>query len=402
MTDNRIIAENIKIRNFLMMIGLSLIFTKPQTAHVCRFIAAMTQKGFSGKMVDIIELLIDTKHRTCIGKFLSSKSWHENLLLRKLQRYVIKTIWSISSTTGLPVYLIIDDTISEKTKPSSKAIKPTEKAKFHYSHLKGKQVYGHQIVVALLQCGKIKLPLAILLYDKENQSKIQMAMNIISMMPTPPNKGYVLADSWYSSKDIINASKRAGYNYIGALKVNRVIYPKEHRINWQIQQYAKTLKEEDFHLVTVKNSDYYVYRYEGKLNGIKGNVVVIISWPKDALFNANALKAFVSTDTCLDDIIVLQHYCSRWPIEVFIRQTKMVLGLNKYQVRQEIAIKRFWVLCMLSYIYISSQSVEKKFSFVDGLRIERNNVRKSMFRWAYEQGRKDVSFEDVALVLKIA
>ena len=129
----------------------------------------------------------------------------------------------------MPIYVIIDDTISEKTKPSSKAKKPTQKAKFHQSHLKNKKVYGHQIVVMLLQCGKIKFPLRISLYDKQKQSKIQMALDIISMLPAPPNKAYVLADSWYSSAKVIKASKKAGYDYIGGLKVNRVIYPKEHR-----------------------------------------------------------------------------------------------------------------------------------------------------------------------------
>jgi len=35
----------------------------------------------------------------------------------------------------------------------------------------------------------------------------------------------VLADS---CKDIFNASEKAGYSYIGALKTNRVIFPQGH------------------------------------------------------------------------------------------------------------------------------------------------------------------------------
>ena len=37
----------------------------------------------------------------------------------------------------------------------------------------------------------------------------------------------------------------------------------------------------DFNLVTVKNQNYYVYRYEGKLNGIE-NAVVLLSYPEKA------------------------------------------------------------------------------------------------------------------------
>lgn len=58
-------------------------------------------------------------------------------------------ILETSKTTGKLIYVVIDDTISEKTVPSSKAKKPTEKCGFHNSHLKGKTVYGHQLVTVM-------------------------------------------------------------------------------------------------------------------------------------------------------------------------------------------------------------------------------------------------------------
>ena len=395
MLNNDSITENTKIKNFLIMIGLALILIKPQMAHICSLIGASTQKGFRGKLVDIECLLLETKHRTSVGKFLCSEAWRDELVLNKLQQYQLMLIWRISRATGEPIYVIIDDTISEKTKPSSKAKKPTQKAKFHQSHLKNKKVYGHQIVIVLLQCGKIKFPLRISLYDKQKQSKIQMALDIISMLPAPPNKGYILADSWYSSTKVIKASKQAGYDYIGGLKVNRVIYPKEHRMNRQIQEYAKQLKIEDFHLVTVGKFQYYVYRYQGKINGIAGDVVVIISWPKDAFGVERALKAFICTGLELSTEMILKHYCCRWPIEVFIRQTKMLLGLNKYQMRKEVAFKRYWLMIMLSYSYIVTQAVEKNYSFSEGLRGVRRNVLSDTIFWVHQQGKNGTAFETV-------
>jgi hypothetical protein len=395
MPHNESITENQRIRNYLITIGLALILTKPQMAHICAFIAAMTQKGYRGKVVDIVELLLETKHRTSIGKFLCSNAWREELVLIKYQQFVITTIWGISKATGWPIYLVIDDTISEKTKPSSKAKNPTQKAKFHQSHLKGKQVYGHQIVIVLLQCGKIKLPLSITLYDKTVQSKIQTAIDIISVLPTPPNKGYVLADSWYSSAKVIRASKKAGFNYIGGLKVNRVIYPKEHRVNRQVQGYAKELKIEDFHLVTVGKRKYYVCRYQGRLNGISGDSVVLISWPEDAFGEEKALKSFVCTDLELPLDVILEHYCRRWPIEVFIRQTKMLLGLNKYQVRKEISFKRFWLVVMLAYSYMSTRSIDKSYNFSNGLQVARKGIFVDMLFGIYQCGANHIPFETV-------
>src|SRR3712207_8979986 len=73
---------------------------------------------------------------------LFRSNWDENLLINALKSKVIDLIWNKSEKSQKPIYLIIDDTISEKTKPSSKAVNPIEKCYFHNSHLKRKTVYG--------------------------------------------------------------------------------------------------------------------------------------------------------------------------------------------------------------------------------------------------------------------
>lgn len=72
----------------------------------------------------------------------------------------------------------------------------------------------------------------------------------------------------------------------------------------------------DFNLVTVKNKNYYVYRYEGKLNGIE-NAVVLLSYPEKAFGTPKALRAFLSTDVSLSTDEILSCYVCRWSIEVF-------------------------------------------------------------------------------------
>lgn len=186
---------------------------------------SMISKGYNGKISDVAELAWQ-RHRTSITRFLSNSNWNETLLNNSLRIQVLDLIWSKSRETNKPIYFIIDDTISEKTKPSSKAKNVIEKCSFHNSHLNGKTVYGHQILVSLLSCDGLVLPYSIDIYDKDNMSKIEMTQNLISSLPKPENKGYVLCDSWYSCKAIFNSSVKAGYSYIGALKTNRVIYPK--------------------------------------------------------------------------------------------------------------------------------------------------------------------------------
>ncbi len=88
----------------------------------------------------------------------------------------------------------------------------------------------------------------------------------------------------------------------------------------------------DFHLVTAKNQTYYVYRYEGKLNGVE-NAVVLLSYPEKAFGNPKALRAFLSTDVSLSTDEILSYYICRWPIEIFFRQCKDKLALDSYQIR---------------------------------------------------------------------
>lgn len=161
----------------------------------------------------------------------------------------------------------MDDTICKKSKPWSRAKNPIQKCQFHQSHLEGKTVYGHQVVGILLQCGDVIIPYQLTMYDKNkiNESnkkvtKIEIVIKAISLLPKPPNQGYVLGDSWYSDEKIIKTAQLKGFNYIGALKANRIIYPKCCRMNQKISGFAKIINKEDFHLVTVNKTSYYVYR----------------------------------------------------------------------------------------------------------------------------------------------
>jgi len=149
---------------------------------------------------------------------------------------------------------------------------------------------------------------------------------------------------------------RLEYFLPGALKTNRGIYPHTCRLSHKTNEYARTLSKDDCHLVTVGKSSYYVHRYQGKLNGLPSESVVIISWPEQAFSNEEELKSFISTDLSLDELTILKNYCCRWPIEVFIRQCKMKLGLNKYQAQTEKAFTRYWIIIILGYIYMISKT----------------------------------------------
>lgn len=243
---NSIISDDLSLHKFLKQLNFDLYLTKPQLEPFKSIKNAMIFKGYQGKISDVAELA-SPRHRTSISRFLSNSTWNEEFLLKALRSFVIDLIWAKSRESNKPIYFIIDDTISEKTKLSSKAISPIEKCSLHHSHLKGKIAYGHQIVSSLLCCDGLVLPYSIDIYDKNIMNKIEMAKNLVESLPKPISKGFVLCDSWYSCKAIFNATVKAGYSYIGALKTNRVIYPDCHeRLGIKLHQFAKSLNISDF------------------------------------------------------------------------------------------------------------------------------------------------------------
>ncbi|WP_333508714.1 hypothetical protein [Thermoanaerobacterium thermosaccharolyticum] len=159
-------------------------------------------------------------------------------------------------------------------------------ARFHRPHLKGKQVWRHQLLTKMLSCGKVVLPYYIERYEKGGKSKIERICEMVSMLPIPKGQAYGLSDSWYINKKVIEAHFERGYHLIGALKTNRIIYPQGIRI--QIKDFAQYIEKNEVHLVTVNSSRYWVYRYEGALNGID-NAVVVLCWPEKTFKNENAL-----------------------------------------------------------------------------------------------------------------
>lgn len=228
---------------------------------------------------------------------------------------------------------------------TTRALHPIEAAYYHQPHLKGRQDYGHQILAVMLACNGKIFNYEMILYDK-SKSKIQLVQDIADELPTAPTLSYFLCDSWYTSVDIMESFIKKGFYTIGALRTNRILYPKG--IRSKASEIAQTLKPSDTSLVTVGGREFYIWRYEGKLNGIT-NAVVLLSYSKNAFGQKQALRMFISTNVDLSTQDILEIYVSRWPIEVFFRSSKSKLGLDTYQVRSQKGIDRYWLIMSLTH-----------------------------------------------------
>ena len=222
---------------------------------------------------------------------------------------------------------------------------------------------------------------------------------LANSLPTATGPAYALCDSWFTCTKVIEAHFKKGYYFIGGLKTNRIIYPQGLRVS--LKEFATHIKKDDVRLVTVNHQSYWVYRYEGALNDLD-HAVVLLTWHENAFLNPKAMRCFLSTDTELDTQKALEYYSKRWPIEIFFRQTKGNLGINQYQVRHIIAIKRFWTLTVLTYLFCVLGKTNIS-SFAQGLSFTRKEVKGNLVAWIYNRSQQaGVPLAYILVRLKVA
>ena len=114
--------------------GFTSLLSKPVLQHLTHFIDGISSIGFTGKLTEIYALSHHQKHGTTLGHFLKNSPWNETYLLRQSPKYVLTKI-----SKDKPVFFILDDTTSQKTKPSSRSMHPTESYGYHFSHTDGRK-----------------------------------------------------------------------------------------------------------------------------------------------------------------------------------------------------------------------------------------------------------------------
>ena len=208
--------------------------------HIMAILISVFSLGYHGKTIGFEKY--SPCHRTTVAHFLNKGKWDDATLEDIPKSTVIQFIYKEAWQSRKPVFCIVDDTISSKAKPSSRALHPIEDAYFHQSHLKGKQDYGHQAVAVMLSCNGIVLNYAIVMYDK-SKSKVKIVQDIADELPVPPVVSYFLCDSWYTCGSIMDAFIKKGFYTIGALKTNRVLYPCG--IKQKVTEFALHLRKTD-------------------------------------------------------------------------------------------------------------------------------------------------------------
>lgn len=174
-------------------------------------------------------------------------------------------------------------------------------------------------------------------------------------------------------------------------KTDFLILP--HGINQGISRFALYIRKEEASLVTVGRRKFYIYRYEGRLNGMD-NAVVLISYPENAFYNPKALLAFVCTDVSLTTEEILEAYVERWPIDLFFHQSKGKLALDKYQIRSSQGIHRYCLI--MSFVHLLCCTKTGEFcSFEDGYARLQQEIKRERIMYIYQCGTKHLPLDDI-------
>lgn len=213
---------------------------------------------------------------------------------------------------------------------------------------------------------------------------------------------YLLVDAWYTSGKLMLHALKRGYHTIGRIKSNRVIYPDGIKTN--VKEFATHIRSNKTCTVTAGDDNYYVYRYEGKINDLE-NAVILICWSKKDLSDTPAF--IVSTDVSLTTSTIIGYYQNRWDIEVSYRYHKNSLGFDEYQVESLTSIKRFWSMVFMTYTFLELFRVSKRRTLKletigDTIGYFRKQYMVCIAKFAYSCAEKGVSLDHVVAKLGAA
>lgn len=321
-------------------------FSSPSFKFFSSFVVGFIQLGKEGHTSSMVQSLA----RSFLARSLSS-----------FTRFLGKNAWSLDEVLGVAlqkffdtlkiqarsiVFLLLDDTMIEKT---GKKMPGCAWYKDHAQNLAS--VFGHQWVLAALFYKQALLPLGSRLYHPQGtqgcgrfHTKVTLAKRMLQTLCLPIScKLYVLADSWYWSKELALTCRKYGYHMISQLKSNSVVWIQRNRT--PVKELAS--RTSAFREVSVflygKNKTLKIAKFIAVVKGLGPVAVVIVKEKR------KKTRYLVSTNFLLPALEVVKFYARRWKIEQMIKDLKQQLGLGDYQVRNLQAIQRHVTLVLVSY-----------------------------------------------------
>jgi len=357
-----IIEPNPKLQRFINRLDLSL--SVPQHNHLVRLTDALISVEGSKTLAALNRALREPTDQSALSDFLTYSPWSSADVRHDAMRYIVQWVTSAKCSPETLILISIDDSLAKKPCAS----KHFEPAEWHFEANGQRQYgygavivdchirYGHRSTIAnwrlymrektVRRLNRHRPPSDRLRFRTKFQLAVEMLQDIQPLLPQHVPV-YVLFDSWYASNKLIRFCRAQQWHVICAIKSNRCLNGK------RLARIARYKRNKSFRPVWVNSVEtatkYFACSVVGQLNGLKGDVRVIMSKRHN---RDKRPKFFMSTDTSVGIRKGLTRYSARWEIEVDHLYVKLCLGLEAFRVRSVEGIKKYFTAAFLALAYL--------------------------------------------------
>jgi len=300
-------------------------FSKPQYENFCRTeLGIMTATKGEHDIKSINEQFTQRKDQSSLNRFITEAKWN-------LQPVVNQGRDLLLAESELNIDLehkIIDDSVCRKYGSQ------TEMVCYNHSSTMG-TVLSHDYVTSLYVNNEFAVSDGLKLYGNEEKCKekgivfktrLELAMELIEEHKPKAKNTIWLWDSWYTCSEMAQECKSHGYNWIGQIKSNRIVFYKGERLRLD-ELYSRLCNEGAFFDVVVNGELFLAAGVEVFLPKV-GEVSIIINVradTRDVHFLCTDLTGFSVYEVVL-------HALERHRIEDFYKEAK-ALGFGEYRFR---------------------------------------------------------------------
>jgi len=321
-------------------------FSKPQFRNFSTYILGLVTCEDKRKNVEAINrCFMEARDQSTLNRFLTASPWSLQRLEDQRLALARENLPVPEGSTG---YLIIDDTLNKKTGLHM------EEAGYHYDSSEGRPVWGHSLVTTHYINGGVEHPVRLDLYVKREtclkegrafKTKIQLACQQIEAFTPPAGTSTVVAfDSWYFCRQIVEAARARGWDWVTQAESNRIVHIEGERVN--VTRLAERLPARRFRKVKVRGEAFALYGLEVWMPKA-GKVRMVVSRELDGF------HFYVTNRLDWTDRQVLEAYKVRQTIDVFYRDVKQNLGLEEYQMRKGRGAITHWHLVFTAYTLLT-------------------------------------------------
>jgi hypothetical protein len=326
-----------RVRNLLSRFK-RFFTTRRQYDNFCRAVLGMIVTGKKEHDVKSInELFIDRKDQSSLNRFFTESRWSAEDVVREANELLISEEEQEEddepgrSNTNVE-YKILDDTVCRKYSPR------TEMVCYNHSSTMG-TILSHDYVTSLYVDNNnngVSIQDGLKLYGSEKKckekrvgfkTKVQLACELIDEHEQRAERTIFLWDSWYTMYDIVARCQAHGYNWIGEMKVNRIVFyrSKKYHVHELIEKLRSGRRFRD---VVIGGELYQACKLDVFLPRI-GNASIVV--------NVNAQTKDVHI-LCTDLMgcsarQIVRHALKRGKVDQFYKEAKF-LGLGEYRFRE--------------------------------------------------------------------